>query len=179
MPISPSSPSVQSPTSFPAAGKKPMNTDLSSLPPFLRDLAEHSFLKGLSRPHLEILADCAMLAHFDADQVIFREGEPANRFYLLRRGRISVGTNTERGRLVVQEIGAGDVLGWSWLYPPYYWHFDARALEPTEAMFFYGTRLRQLCEDDPSLGYALMKRTAAVVIDRLVAAQKQLASSPR
>src|SRR4051812_15928027 len=92
MPVSTSLPALKTAFGVSPGGnsarpaQSPMNTE--SLPAFLRDLAEHSFLKGLSREHLEILADCAMLAHFDPGQVIFREGEPANRFYLLKSGKV-------------------------------------------------------------------------------------------
>jgi CRP-like cAMP-binding protein len=77
---------------------------------------------------------------------------------------------------VVQIIGPGEVLGWSWLFPPYYWQFDTRALEPTTAIFFYGTRLREQCEQDHAFGYEMMKRMTQVVIHRLQAARKQLLS---
>jgi len=66
------------------------------------------------------------------------------------------------------------VLGWSWLFPPYNWHFSARAVEPTTAIFFYGTRLREECEDDPAFGFELMKRVAAIVIQRLQVTRVQL-----
>ena len=76
--------------------------------------------------------------------------------------------------VVVQVIGPGDVLGWSWLFPPYYWHFDARAVEPTTAIFFYGTRLREQCEQDHDFGFEMMNRITQVVINRLQSARKQL-----
>ena len=66
------------------------------------------------------------------------------------------------------------MLGWSWLFPPYYWHFDARAVKPTTAIFIYGTRVRELCENDHDLGYELMRRTAEVVIGRLQSARRRL-----
>jgi CRP/FNR family cyclic AMP-dependent transcriptional regulator len=75
---------------------------------------------------------------------------------------------------LIQIIGAGDVLGWSWLFPPFCWHFDARAVKPTEAIFIYGTRVRELCDEDHDLGYELMKRTAEVVIRRLQATRRHL-----
>jgi CRP-like cAMP-binding protein len=80
----------------------------------------------------------------------------------------------ERGIIPIQIIGPGDVLGWSWLFPPCYWQFDARALEPTKAVFFYGTRLREYCEQEHDLGYELMKRMAAVIVKRLQATRRQL-----
>jgi CRP/FNR family cyclic AMP-dependent transcriptional regulator len=141
----------------------------------VQDLANHPFLTGLSEHHLGTLAGCAMASHFKAGEQIFREGDPANRFYLIKSGQVALETRSERGIAPVQTIGAGDVLGWSWLFPPYYWHFDARAIEPTEAVFLYGTRLREFCEEDHDLGYELMKRTANVVITRLMAARRELA----
>lgn len=144
-------------------------------PPLLRDLSEHSFLKGLSAKHLEVLAGCAMAAQFESGQIIFREGEPANRFYLLKSGKVVLESSHESGTVSIQTVGEGDVLGWSWLFPPYYWHFDARALERSQAIFFYGTRLREICEKDHDLGYELMKRTANIVISRLMATRQKLA----
>ena len=80
----------------------------------------------------------------------------------------------DRPPVPIQTLGAGDVLGWSWLFPPYYWNFDARATEQTQAVFFYGTRLREKCEDDSQLGYEMMKRMSAVMLQRLQATRKQL-----
>ena len=109
-----------------------------------------------------------MLTHFAPGEVIFHEGEIANRFYLIQRGKVCVETRAgEADSIPIQMIEPGDVLGWSWLYPPYYWHFGAYAVEPTEAIFFYGTRLRERCEEDHELGYELMKRVSAVLLQRL------------
>jgi CRP/FNR family cyclic AMP-dependent transcriptional regulator len=152
------------------------NHPAGALPPLLREIAEHPFLRDLSEKYLSVLADCAMRAHFATDEQIFREGHPANRFYLVKHGKIALERTSELGRNTIQVIGANEVLGWSWLFPPFYWHFDARALEPTEAVFFYGTRLRELCEEDHDLGYELMKRTCAVVTSRLMAARQDLAA---
>ncbi len=139
-------------------------------------IAGHPFLKGLSQQHLlAILAEYAMAADFKKDELIFREGDPANRFYLIRQGQVELETEIkDRGRMLIQTIGPGDVLGWSWLFEPYYWHFDARAVSPVKAIFFYGTPLRQRCEEDHHLGYELMKRVAEVVIKRLQGARKHL-----
>lgn len=79
-----------------------------------------------------------------------------------------------RGLAPIQTLGPGDVLGWSWLFPPYYWHFDARALEPTEAVFFHGTPLREECESDHDLGYELVKRMSAVMMRRRQATRRSL-----
>ncbi len=151
------------------------NQPSASAPTLPAAVAEHPFLRGLSSYHLEILASCAMNSHFDAGELIFSEGDPANRFYLLIKGKVVLESDGEGEPTVIQTIGPGDVLGWSWLFPPFYWHFDARAEQPIDAVFFYGTRLRELCEADHDLGYELMKRTAKVAIKRLMAARQHLA----
>jgi CRP/FNR family cyclic AMP-dependent transcriptional regulator len=133
---------------------------------------DHPFLKGFKAEHLEVLAANALPAHFDSGEVIFREGEMANRFYLLIEGVVVLETYTkDRGCALVDKIGAGDVLGWSWLFPPYYWRMDARSVQPTNAIFFYGTRLREEAASDHDLGYDLMRRVASVAIARLQAAR--------
>lgn len=138
-------------------------------------ISDHPFLKGLNPRHLQTLMDSAMPLRFEANQKIFCEGDPANRFYLIESGKVALETSPkDQESKLIQIIGAGDVLGWSWLFPPYYWHFDARALEPAEAIFFYGSRLREQCEEDHDLGYELMKRMAGIVVDRLQATRKQL-----
>jgi CRP-like cAMP-binding protein len=138
-------------------------------------VASHPFVRGMCSAHLSILSSCAMFTEFKAGQVVFREGEIANRFYLIQRGRVSLETHGNgSGSVTVHTIGAGDVLGWSWLFAPYYWHFSACALERTEAIFFYGTRLREHCEQDRQFGYQLMRRVSAVLIERLQTTLKQV-----
>ena len=143
-------------------------------------IAEHPFLHGLKPEHLRLLADSAMRVRYETSELIFREGDPANRFYLIEQGRVSLESHRrDEAPVAVQVIGPGDVLGWSWLFPPYYWHFDARAVEPTMAIFFYGTRLREQCEQDHDFGFEMMKRMTQVVIHRLQVARKQLLSPRR
>ncbi len=116
-----------------------------------------------------------MQTQFSKGHLIFREGDLANRFYLIREGKVALESRINGGEVVpVLLLGGGDVLGWSWLFPPYYWHFDARVLEPTKAIFFYGTRLREECDEDHDLGYELIKRMAAVAIKRMQAAREQM-----
>ncbi|HTX21808.1 MAG TPA: Crp/Fnr family transcriptional regulator [Candidatus Aquilonibacter sp.] len=140
-------------------------------------LAAQPFFKGLSGQHLELLLGNSMPVDFPAGKSIFREGQLANRFYLILEGEVAL--ESAAGEMdgdpeLIQTIGAGEVLGWSWLFPPYYWHFDARAVTPVKAVFFYGTRLREQCEHDHEFGYELMKRTAEVVIGRLQATRRRL-----
>jgi CRP-like cAMP-binding protein len=139
-------------------------------------LAEQPFFKGLSEPLLKILAREAMPAEFKAGEEIFDEGGLANRFYLICSGKIELqaATDFEHQPLVIETIGAGSVLGWSWLFPPYAWHFDACAITPAKAIFFYGTRLREECETNHELGYELMKRVSGVMVERLQSARRRL-----
>ena len=107
-------------------------------------VALHPFLAGVNRAQLLLLTDCAIAAHFDVGQIIMCEGELANRFYLIESGKVVLESGDLLGKpVVVDTIGSGDLLGWSWMFPPYAWHFTARAVEPTEAIFFYGTILRE------------------------------------
>jgi CRP/FNR family cyclic AMP-dependent transcriptional regulator len=138
-------------------------------------VALHPFLAGMNRKQIALLTDCAMAAHFKPGQVILREGEVANRFYLIESGTIVLESGEGFGQpMIVERIGAGDLLGWSWMFPPYVWNFTARAVEPTYAIFFYGTILREYCERDPSLGYELFKRMSPVMLRRLQAARKKM-----
>lgn len=140
----------------------------------------HPFLHGLSAAQLALLMDCAMPTQFSSGQLIFREGETANRFYLILEGQVRVEAEAlDRPAVPVEVVTAGEVLGWSWLFPPYTWNFTARALTPVRAIFFYGTWLRERCDVDPELGYELMRRTAAVLMRRLQATRQQLIQAQR
>src|SRR6266568_4707642 len=135
----------------------------------------HPFLAGMNRAQLALLTDCAMATHFKKGQTILREGEFANRFYLIESGKVALESGSGFGDpVMIEAISAGDLLGWSWMFPPYVWQFTARAVEPTTAIFFYGTILREYCEKDHSLGYELFKRMSVVMIKRLQAARKQM-----
>jgi len=135
----------------------------------------HPFLAGMNHQELVLLTDCAIPVHFEKGQVIFREGDMANRFYLIESGKVVLESGGERGLpVLVDTVGAGDLLGWSWIFPPYVWHFTARATESTDAIFFYGTILREYCERDHSLGYELFKRMSAVMVKRLQAARRNM-----
>ncbi len=145
-----------------------------------QDIANHPFLHGLKPRHRQLLAESAIRTQYRAGDFIFQEGEPANRFYLIQSGHVSLESHLRDGPPVeVQVIGAGEALGWSWLFPPCHWNFDARVLEPTTAIFFYGTRLRVQCEIDHEFGYELMKRVTQVAIQRLQHTRNQLLESCR
>jgi CRP-like cAMP-binding protein len=139
-------------------------------------VAFHPFLAGMNRT-LTLLTDCAVARHFNEKQTILREGEFANGFYLLETGRVALESEAGFGELIpIQILGAGDLLGWSWMFPPYVWQFAARAMEPTMALFFYAAILREYCEKDHSLGYELLKRISSVMVTRLQAAHEQMLS---
>jgi CRP/FNR family transcriptional regulator, cyclic AMP receptor protein len=146
-----------------------------------KDVAAHPFLIGLTETHVRLLADCAMHSHFRTQEVIFREGETANRFYLIESGKVVLESAEHIGGapVVIDTIGPGDLLGWSWIFSPHTWHFTARAVEPTTAIFFYGTILREYCEKDPALGYELFKRMSEVMMRRLQRARGQLIEAMR
>lgn len=138
-------------------------------------IAEHPFFQGMKAGHLELLARAAREVKFAAGDIVFREGDGAGQFFLLRTGRVLLDTHAPgREAVRIQTLGPGDALGWSWLFPPFVWHFSATALEPTTAMAFDGARLLAACERDSALGYDLMKRVARVMMLRLQATRLQL-----
>ena len=142
-------------------------------------IAEQPFFKGLNPQQLQLLAGSALEMKFEPDQKIFEAGSPANRFYLILEGKVVLESElAEPGvMLAVQTLGPGDSLGWSWLFPPYLIHLGAHAVEPTRVIFFYGTRLREQCEQDHEFGYELMRRVAEVATLCLSATQQRLAES--
>ena len=133
------------------------NETLASIQ-FLELIAQQPFFQGLSVHHLELLTASAMETQFKPGQWIFRQRDPANRFYLILEGKVSIESEVkERGMIPIRTLGPGDDLGWAWLFPPYYMHFSAWVIDPTRAICFYGTRLREQCEANHDLGYQLMK----------------------
>jgi CRP/FNR family transcriptional regulator, cyclic AMP receptor protein len=153
-----------------------MSTQVKTEPIATR-VALHPFLAGMNRALLSLLTDCAMATHFKKGQTILREGDFANRFYLVEGGKVVLESSAGfSDPMVLETIGPGDLLGWSWMFPPYVWQFTARAVEPTTAIFFYGTILREYCEKDHSLGYELFKRMSAVMVKRLQAARQRMLS---
>ncbi len=138
-------------------------------------VVEHPFFHGMRPEDLALIAGCGTNARFTAGEYLYREGQPADRFFLLRSGRISVeGHAPGRGAVTVLSAGEGDVVGFSWLTPPYRWAFDARSLNVTRAVVFDGACLRAKCAADPRLGFDLMQRVARVIAQRLEVATVQL-----
>jgi CRP-like cAMP-binding protein len=138
-------------------------------------LAEVELFDGLGDDARALLAGCARNVHLDAGGRLFREGGEADVFYIVRHGSVAVEAFVPaRGPVTIETIEAGEVLGWSWLFPPYRWHFDARALTVVRATVFDARCLREKCDSDPALGYALMGRFAQVLIDRLQSTRLRL-----
>jgi CRP-like cAMP-binding protein len=140
-----------------------------SIPDNLRVIiARQPFFKGLTPRQIQLLADSAMVEEFAAGETLVKEGDPANRFYLILEGKVQVESPTAQQRRVsAQILGPGDDLGWSWLFPPYYMLFTARAVEKTKVIFFYATPLRERCDVDPVFGYEIMKRIAGAMMEYL------------
>jgi len=144
---------------------------MTSLMPILN---EHPFFSGLSGAHLDLVVGCARNVRFERDAYLFHEGVLATDFYLIRHGRVSIELSVQHRSRVVSTMGPGEVLGWSWLIPPYHWTCGARAMELTRAIALDGACLRQKCEADHELGFELLKRFARDMETRLHGAWMQV-----
>jgi CRP-like cAMP-binding protein len=145
---------------------------IQTLEPLIR---AHPFFQALEERHIQLVAGCASNVRFEEGQVVFREGDPADQFYLIREGQVAVDVMIpHRGLTTIQTAGAGDMLGWSWLFAPYRCHFGARAQRPTRALAFDGKCLRGKCEEDHDLGYEFFKRFTRLAIEQLEATRLQL-----
>ena len=138
-------------------------------------LGGHPFFTGLGASAIQLIAGCAVNVHFAAGDHVFREGEPASRFYVIRHGRVALEVHSHtHGALIIDTMEEGEVLGWSWLVPPYRYFGDARAVTPLSAIALDGTCLRGKCEADSGLGYELLKRVTTVMYQRLESARVRL-----
>ncbi len=138
-------------------------------------LCEHPLFQDLEPDMLTTIAGCASNVRFESGKTIFREGEEGNRFYVIREGTVVLEVfHLERGSIPLQRLEAGQVLGWSWLVPPYRWRFDARCETEVRAFALDGACLRGKCTQEPRLGYELLKRFAMLMDQRLQATRKQL-----
>jgi CRP/FNR family cyclic AMP-dependent transcriptional regulator len=137
---------------------------------------EAPIFADLDLQYAEQLAGCSRTVGFEAGETLFREGEPADVFYVLRRGRVALELFVPgRGPVTIETVEEGEVVGWSWLFPPHTWHFDARAVAPIRAVAVNGVCIREKCDEDPALGYELMRRFSSVLLDRLNATRVRLA----
>lgn len=151
-----------------------MNNDSQTLE---KRVGAHPFLRGLDAHQLHILTQAATATDFQADETIFRAGGPADGFFLIEGGKVTLEATQGDGQVVsIDVVGAGEPLGWSWIFEPYVWQFDARATEPTSALCFSAELLRQHRGEDLMLSHELFKRMCEVMVRRLQNARQRLAS---
>lgn len=138
-------------------------------------LADKSVFAGLPEGHLGILAGHAVERALSADEVLARQGEAAETFYLVLEGGLVTEVPAIAGpRLEITRLVPGEVFGWSWLIAPYVWHFNARASGPTRVLEFDGKALLQRCEADAEFGYPVLRRFSELMAQRLDAAQRKM-----
>jgi CRP-like cAMP-binding protein len=140
-------------------------------------LAAHPFLHGMPADQLAVLAQAACDVKFGARHRLFEDGGHASRFWLIQSGCVALDLNVPgQGRARIETIGIGELLGWSWLFPPFTWAFGAVTIGPAEAFEFDGRAVRAYCAADPALGYELTRRLARVITNRLQATRIRLIS---
>ena len=138
-------------------------------------LPTHAFFSGLDDSFMKFLSDSATELRVKKGDVLFQQGERADKFYLLRNGHMSVQVPALMGpTLEIQTLGEDQILGWSWLIPPYRWNFQARALEDSDLLEFDGSAILARCEEDPKFGYELFKCFATLMSERLNAARQKM-----
>jgi len=131
-------------------------------------LGSHPFFAGLNADAMRLIAGCASNVHFAEGEFLFEEGHEANQFWVIRRGRVAMQLESPgQGAIVTDTMDEGEVVGWSWLVPPYRFFADGRAVTPVSATALDGACLRGKCEADPELGYQLLKRVTSVMYQRL------------
>jgi CRP/FNR family cyclic AMP-dependent transcriptional regulator len=139
------------------------------------ELRSHPFVGDLEPAYLTLLASCATNVEFPAGRFLFREGAHASRCFLIRAGKVKLEIATlGRGPIIIETLGAGEVTGFSWLLEPHMYQFDGRAIEPVRAVALDGDGLRARCEQDPRLGFELMRRFARLATERLQATRLRL-----
>jgi CRP/FNR family cyclic AMP-dependent transcriptional regulator len=140
-----------------------------------RIILVHPFFAGLPPAYGPMICGCARNVRFESGDYLFRAQAPANELYLLRQGRVALEVNApERGTLTFQTLGEGEIVGLSWLIPPYRFNYDARALGLVRAIAIDAACLREKCEADHDLGYEMMKRLTPVLVRRLQATRLQI-----
>ncbi len=138
-------------------------------------LAQHPFFAGFSAEHSRLVAGCARNHRYDAGEYLFREGGSADEFFLIRHGQVALEIVAPgRTPIVFATLGEGEIIGASWLIPPYRWMYDARATTLTRAIGVDAACLRAKCEADHHLGYEMMKRFLPILVQRLHATRLQL-----
>jgi CRP-like cAMP-binding protein len=150
--------------------KKPIMNTMEDI------ITTHPFWQGLNPHYFHILRECAVYSRFGPDQFILNAGSDAEHFYLIHHGHVALETFMPgKGRVTLQAIGPGEALGWSWLFPPYRWHFSGRSTDITEAVCFGARTLRDYAEENHDFGYDLAIRVGRIILDRLQATRSLLA----
>lgn len=140
-----------------------------------RILAEHSFFADLDPDFMRLLVGCASNVRFPTGAYIFKAGDAANTFYLIREGQVALEIFPPQHKpIIVETLGVGEILGWSWLLPPFFWKFHAHAIRDVRAIALDGKCLRGKCEENHDLGYEVLKRFARIMEQRLEATRLQL-----
>lgn len=154
--------------------KREKEETMKTLEPILK---KHPFFEGLKKEYLDFIVGCASNVSLEKGQIIMREDDPADKFYLIREGMVAIYIPMGEDRSVtIQTLRGGDILGWSWLIPPYRYRFSCRTVEDTRAIALDGKCLREKCEKNHDLGYELLRRLTNVFTQRLEAARKQIIS---
>lgn len=141
----------------------------------IRDLlADQKVLQGLLPEDIDLMAGCGHNQVFEAGAFLAKADEAADKFFVVREGKVSVEVNAPTGPLLIETIGAGDLVGWSWLFPPHSWAFDVVALELTRVVVIEAKCLRDKCEADTQFGYRVIRRFTNVIVDRLQSTRMRL-----
>ncbi|RMG67362.1 MAG: Crp/Fnr family transcriptional regulator [Calditrichaeota bacterium] len=141
-------------------------------------LSNHPLFQNLDEELLQFLADHSQVCWFEPGHLIFREGDEAGTFYLIQSGQVALEFFlTENALYTLETLGEGDIVGWSWLFPPFRWHLNARALTRVQAIAFDAAALRQRMEADPAQGMKLVQRFSRIIFQRLQAARQRLAQT--
>jgi CRP/FNR family transcriptional regulator, cyclic AMP receptor protein len=138
-------------------------------------LGAQPFLRGVPSAGLAVLAGLCEHVTIPSRQRLFDEGTRAGRFWIIDAGQVTLDASVPgQGRVIIETLGRGDVIGLSWMLPPYQWRFGAVASQPTQAFAFDAQAVRAACDADPLLGYELSRRFSAVVVRRLQATRARL-----
>ena len=139
------------------------------------ELAKHSFFKGIAPDFLNQIQECASVRTFELNDIIFYEGAEADHFYLILDGRVAIQVfGGELGFIDIEELSSGQIIGWSWLIPPYQWHFTAKSLTHTTVVEFNGKPLRSLCQNNSDFGYDMLKRLMILAAERVAETRQKL-----
>ena len=138
-------------------------------------ISAHPFFEGLEDNYMKLVVGCASNVRFQSDTYIFKEGNAANNFYLLREGKVALEIFAPQLRpIIVETLQEGEILGWSWLLPPFTWKFNAHATTAVRAISIDGKCLRKKCEENHDLGYEILNRFSKIIALRLEAALLQI-----